>query len=501
MAKTLSFSYTLRPNAQVSLGVFDATGNLVRTLATNETRPAGAVTERWDGLNDFGDPLPAGAYTVKGLSHTGIGQQWVLSVHNAGNPPWVTADGTGSWGGDHGVPLGAACAGDRVYLLWNAAEAGWHLIGCTLDGKKLWGAWTAQKYSSPNAIATDGKTVFVSQQDGITAQNAATGLPAPFAGDRRGIDIEGGGVTDLAYQDGHLYALAKGKVLDIQLPEAKIVKTVTVGESKGLAAVPGTHSVLTTRADGSVCRVDMSDGRVWPLFAAALVKPFDLTLSPDGTRLYVSDQGRGEQTVKVFSYPAGKPLGTVGKPGGRPAIGTFDPNGLFMPGGLAFDSKGRLWVTEMDSTPKRISVWEPTGKHGKLVTQFFGASAYSVTGSVDPAHPEYMFVHNTRWMVDYDKRTVKPDATICRPGYAGPQPEFGSTSNNIQVAHARGRTFLFQSNSVWEWIGDHAVPIAQFGDDWTWYDLNHDGFMQEAEITHGTGPFHNFYWGPPSGRT
>ncbi len=500
VANTLSFTYTLPEARNVSLGVFDSSGNLVRTLLTNIKRPAGTVVEKWDGLNDFGDPLPPGNYTVKGLSHTGISQKWVLSIHNSGNPPWVTADGTGSWGGDHGVPLDAASSGDRVYLLWEAAEAGWHVIACTLDGQKLWGTWCAQKYNFPNSIATDGKVVFVSQQDGITAQDAVTGRPAPFQGDRRGIDIEGGGITDLAYQDNHLYALAKGKIHDLKLPQAKIIRSVTVGSAKGLAVLPGTRSVLTVRSDGAICRVNMEDGAIYVLFSAMLVNPFDLTLSPDGKRLYISDQGRGEQTVKVFSYPDGKLLGNVGKPGGRPAIGTFDPNGLFKPGGLAFDTKGRLWVTEMDTTPKRISVWQPTGKQGKLVTQYFGASAYSVTGSVDPANPEYAFVHNTRWIIDYDKKTVKPDATICRPDYFGPQPGFGSPSNNVQVVHAKGRTFLFQSSSVWEWVGNHAVPIAEFGNDWTWYDLNHDGFIQESEITRGTGPFYNFYWGTVIGQ-
>jgi hypothetical protein len=498
VAKTLAFTYTLPAARRVSLGVYDATGNLVRTLVTNEARPAGTITERWDGLNDFGDPLPPGPYTFKGLSHTGIGQQYVLAIHNAGTPPWVTADGMGSWGGDHGVPLDACAFGDRVYLLWDSAEAGWNLIACTLDGKKQWGTWCAQKYTFPNSIATDGKTVFVSQQDGITAQDAATGRPAPFQGDRRGIDIEGGGVTDLAYAPGHLYALAKGKIYDIALPAGKVVKHVVVGEAKGLAALSATQT-LTIRADGCVCRVDMAAGTVWPLFNAALVHPYDLTLSRDGSKLYISDQGRGEMSVKVFSFPAGKALGTVGKPGGRPAVGAFDPNGLFFPGGLAFDSADRLWVTEMDATPKRISVWQPEKKGAKLVNQFFGASAYSVNGSVDPAHPEYVYVHNTRWIVDYDKKTVVPDATLCRPGWDGPQPHFGSPNIPVQVRHANGRTFLFQSESLWEWKGDRAVPLVQFGREWTWYDLNHDGFMQEAEYTRNTGPFYNFYWGTAIG--
>ncbi len=505
VAQTQSFTYTLPEARHVSVGLFDATGNLVRTLLTDAPRPAGTTTEHWDGLNDFGDLLPAGAYTAKMLTHTGITQDWVVSLHNSGTPPWVTADGTGSWGGDHGVPLDAACAPDRVFLLWDTAEAGWNLIGCSLDGRKQWGTWCYQNYPSPNALATDGSRVYVSQQAGITVHDAATGKPCNFANGARGLDVDGGGVTDLAYRDGQLFTLGNGKVTVIQLSTCKTVRSFPVGAgAKGLAVVPGTPYLLTTRADGTVCRLDPRFGTCVTLFSALLVHPFDVAVSADGQRIYVSDQGRGQMTVKVFSYPAGKALGTVGKPGGRPALGKYDPNGLFMPGGIAFDAKGRLWVTEMDQTPKRVSVWLPSGKQGKLAKEFFGASDYAVGVSADPAQPEYAYLHNTRWIVDYDKKTAKLDCTFVRPGYDGLQPTFsnGWMGEIIRIRHVQGRTFLCAGSSVWELHGDRAVPIAAMcwlpraanwpvpdynrPDNWAyvcyWSDLNGDGFMQPEEI-------------------
>ncbi len=229
VVKTLSFSYQLPEARRVSLGLFDANGQLVRTLLTADPRPAGTVEEQWDGLNDFGDVLPAGKYSYKALTRGEVKQHWVVSLHNPGNPPWVTADGKGSWGGDHGVPLDAACSQDRVFLVWDYAEAGWNLIGCTLDGQKQWGTWVYQNYPAPVAIATDGKLVYVCQQAGITANECATGKPVSFAGNKRGIDIEGGGASDIVYRNGHLYALAKGKIFDIQLDQAQVVRSYPAG--------------------------------------------------------------------------------------------------------------------------------------------------------------------------------------------------------------------------------------------------------------------------------
>ncbi|MEI6518602.1 MAG: FlgD immunoglobulin-like domain containing protein [bacterium] len=503
VANTLSFTYNLPQAGFASIGIFNTDGDLVRTLLTAEKRQVGENTERWDGLNDFGDVLPAGKYTAKMLTHQGITQEWIVSLHNSGNPPWVTSNGKGSWGGDHGVPLDVAASADRIFLLWDSAEAGWHLIGCTPDGQKQWGTWVYQNYPAPNSLATDGKLVYVSQGAGITVHDGETGKPLTFSNNKRGFDIEGGGVTDIVYNDKHLYALAKGKVYKIQLDPPKIISSINVGEgTKGLAIVTNSNFLLTIAADGTILRIDPPMLTKEVLFAAPLVNPFDLTISPDGKKIYVSDQGRTENVVKVFSYPDGNPAGTVGKPGGRPAIGKFDPNGLFMPGGLAFDLKGRLWVTEMDQSPKRISVWQPVGKQGKLVNEYFGGSAYSVGLSADPENPENVYIHNTRWIVDYEKRTAKLDCTFMRPGYYGLQPAAsnGFMGYSLRIRHMNGRTFLFSATSVWEMIGDHAVPIfAAAGmerapgwpiimkpNPWAWscywYDLNHDGFMQSNEV-------------------
>jgi hypothetical protein len=109
----------------VSAMLFDASGKSVRTLpaTVREDDDRGPVLElAWDGLDDRGRALPAGDYTVKFLTHRGTGQRFVCSLHNSGNPPWKTDDGTGAWGGDWDDPLAAAFDGQTVYLGWGFCE-------------------------------------------------------------------------------------------------------------------------------------------------------------------------------------------------------------------------------------------------------------------------------------------------------------------------------------------------------------------------------------------
>ena len=55
-----NFAANLNPGGVTSAGIFDSQGHLVRTLWAMEVFPAGNLNASWDGLNDFGSPVPAG---------------------------------------------------------------------------------------------------------------------------------------------------------------------------------------------------------------------------------------------------------------------------------------------------------------------------------------------------------------------------------------------------------------------------------------------------------
>ncbi|MFW6061059.1 MAG: FlgD immunoglobulin-like domain containing protein, partial [Phycisphaeraceae bacterium] len=136
----LKFEYELPTSGEVTLGLYDQRGELVRQIAAQAAREAGSVIERWDGLNELGEPIDPGTYTWRGLVHDPIETEFVLSVHNSGQPPYKLPDNTGGWGADHSEPTTVAAAGDHMVLAWHHAEAGWGIIRTNLKGKKQWGS-------------------------------------------------------------------------------------------------------------------------------------------------------------------------------------------------------------------------------------------------------------------------------------------------------------------------------------------------------------------------
>jgi PA14 domain/Divergent InlB B-repeat domain len=62
-----NFSVQLNEGGLTSAGIFDSDGNIVRTLWALETFNAENLSGSWDGLDDFGTPVPPGIYTWKVL--------------------------------------------------------------------------------------------------------------------------------------------------------------------------------------------------------------------------------------------------------------------------------------------------------------------------------------------------------------------------------------------------------------------------------------------------
>jgi sugar lactone lactonase YvrE len=114
--------------------------------------------------------------------------------------------------------------------------------------------------------------------------------------------------------------------------------------SKSLLAVSGS----------SIVAIDAASGAVRTLIAQGLDSPRKIALDAGGN-IFISTRG-AQMQVRVYNA-AGKYLRSVGKAGGRPAVGKFDVNGMFDPEGISVDARGQLWVAENDETPKRISLW------------------------------------------------------------------------------------------------------------------------------------------------
>jgi sugar lactone lactonase YvrE len=575
-------------------GVTRPGGKIVRTLLTRAMRPAGEQTELWDGLDDDGQPVPAGRYEIRALTQAGLKPRFVASVHNSGTPPWTTEDGTGSMSGDHGNPISAAAdAVGNVYLLWTVNELGSGIQCMNAAGRKTWGGYldwgvfdginTALAYDDAAGVvyvAMDGANNKADQPNrgGIYAYNVKTGRRASLcggkdkvlvtewskellkrnppsamsagdrmrAGDYGPADL-GANLVALAVGGDRIYAslYQEDKIVAIDKATGKVVETYAVAKPAGLAYEAKTKALYAISGDGVVALDLVSESRpqrgaplqrgtgVPPVaslsahppqgygqdaratsqdpgppstlhhqpFLPGLDHPFGLALDTAGN-LYVSVRGKQMQ-VLVFA-PDGKQKSRIGKDGGRPWLGRYDAKGMLMPSGIAVDSAGRLWVMEYDATPKRVSRWQT--QTGKLDQEYFGNTAYSPMMAPDPEKPEEVYYGNTRFIVDYDKGTVKTDATIFRPGWNEPTlGGSGSGMSSFQLATIGGKKYATDGagglyavgrdefRPLW-YLGGRAKVLETFfakddlwGTSYRWQDANGDGLIQDDEVERITG--------------
>jgi len=135
----------------------------------------------------------------------------------------------------------------------------------------------------------------------------------------------------------------------------------------------------------SVVRLDPATGATKTI-VTGLTNANGIALDSAG-QIYV-DVGEPNNQVTVYDT-TGKPVRTIGQQGGRAIGAAWNPNGMRYADGMTVDSEGKLWVTENDDHPKRVSVWD-TGT-GAFVKEFFGSTHYGAMGGViDPRDPDVM---------------------------------------------------------------------------------------------------------------
>lgn len=398
MPKPLELEFEIPRPGQVSLGLYDESRMLVRqVLAEAEYEEKGMQTLAWDGLDVKGKPLPAGTYSARGIVSDPITERFVLSVHNAGDPPYKTDDNTGGWGADHGEPTTVEAVGDKLLLAWEVAESGWGIIRTTLEGKKEWGT----KHPAAYLTATSDR-MFAAGGHGnkaggfVRVYDLQDFRPITFDGGASEVEVPAGAeesrTTGLAAYDTLLYVAygAADLIGKHDNRTGKLLATYSIPSPGRLDTGPkGTLYALSE--DSKVVRVTDKPEVVH----TGLDHATGIAVDGQG-RVYVTQCGQ-QQNVAVID---GKEVRAIGNKGGRPRRGRFDPQGMLEPGGCAIDADGRLWVAETLDGPKRVSVWD-TG-NGENLNQFFGASSYFGWAWIEPARPGEAYCHNCLWDIDLD---------------------------------------------------------------------------------------------------
>ena len=528
----------------VTLVIEDANGRRVRNLISETKFPAGENTAWWDGLDDLlrdteaarhglyhvpAQFVPPGAYRVRGLWRKQVDLRYEFSIYNAGSPAWETADSTGAWLANHTPPCAALFVpADRapgakplVFLGSYVSEGGHGLAWVDLDGRKqggvgwVGGNWTGAPYLTrddgsqrdPNAFAYAAAAWGEDNPKKSGLKRGEIRLTALTTNGHKPVlkysftppqptnsphlewsDYIGG----LAVRDGLLVvSLTKlDQLLFVDTKSKQTLGTVAVREPRGLAF--DQEGRLLALSEKSLVRfapltaAGFQPSQLAPpaMVLVGLESPRQLTLDSSGN-IFISDRGRSHQ-VKVFS-PDGKFLRAIGRPG-VPKAGPYDPLHMNNPDGLTIDSSNRLWVTENDFQPKRVSVWT---LDGELVRAFYGPSEYGGGGRLDPEDKTKFYFHGMEFRLDWEKGTDQLASVFSRPEADGAAEAAGPTASALpETPHTvRGRKYFSNDHNsnptggsgvtmLWVLVEGVARPVAALGRASEWKLFKNDTFKR-----------------------
>jgi len=535
------------------VNIYRADGTLVRRLEPGKTMPKGAHDLAWDGLSDEGKMVEPGDYTWKGLFHEGIGLKLRGWVGSGSDLPWRTADGQGGWGGDRGVPSAVTADDTHVYLGWSLAEDGHAVVACDPSGHVVWRHRRSEGPSGCKALAVDDGLVYVlgglgkegAEGKAIYRLDVRDGKPVPWPNGSIDLKIFSFWPSDtksnpdvadaMAVRHGHIYlSFTNSQFLTVLDAKSGAYLQTVVGAPPGVLDIAPTQTELPDEpgklsdADFGVIamrvspdfrmRVDSQDdpgnsvlGRILFAHDPFWVITSDMTgLKTDApvTALTVIGErakfhartafvGFGAPVNQVEARPlldAENATWVAGRRGGRALLGPWQADGLHSIRGVAMAPDGKLWVAESDAYPKRFSVWDTTGKAGKLVHEFFGPMEKGASGSaINPLDPDVMFAQGCEWRIDRKTSIAKCLGVVTRePVY---RAQYGIGKNGHAYLITQSKTHPVD---IFERVADgnfqlrtRIYYIDESGNETTtnalkttvWSDENGDGRVQENELS------------------
>ena len=501
-------------DGKATIVIDDAQGNRVRNLISGQPMTAGIHRIEWDGLDDQGNIVPPGSYRYRAVSHPGITPKYLFSFYNPGTPPWRSPAPSSDWLSDHSNAVAAAASGGRIYLGAPMAESGHNVV--KLDN----GGNSTGHVDFPTLVGI-GKLFLLADDTGFYAVMEGRPLYEPFHDTSGGgwefrrplnvlhwdthdqplrYDGQRGEkvVTDNLYRGNGPHPhpsdipspdnLAGAAILDHKIyislsRENRIVVIDGVtgsqtGEIKlpnpGLLASDGDDSLIAF-SGGSLVRINVATLRVTELFTPALSAMPEIGdpeesfygfvhRNPTGMavdalhNIYLSDNAT-DQNIKVFSS-AGRLLREIGAKGGRPPVGPWVDRAVYRPHGITIDDRNQLWVTESDTYPRRISVWNAAT--GQYLRQYLGPANYGASeASFDAANHTKWIAGGVLWKLNFSTKSAEPQSVLFRQTRPN-QLETQLMGQYWNFYHQDGRTFLISygdGQSVYELLKDGSAKL------------------------------------------
>jgi len=501
----VAINYEIPGDGYVTLVVEKPDGARVRNLISNYPRRAGRNTDYWDGADDNGRLVPPGSYRVRGLYHGDLDVLYEFAYGTSGHPPWPTGDTRGAWLSNHCNPMAVLADEQRIYVSAAHAEGPHPLIALDYDGNKVWGGlarWHAcfmTRTADYLYVVAEGFVTPARRREQLDDEvkieliriDPETGKEVPFPDGKsrhviaewnimkegmvrqregvvianHGHDADWAGIQaqGLAALGDKLYVTMhfRDKLLVVDEATGAVTGKISVPDPAGLASDGKRLLAVSGRR---IVEVNTNSGQIEPVVTGQLAAPVGLAVDKSGN-IYVSEWA-DQMCVKVFS-PDGSFQRTIGKVGGRPWIGDYDPQGMLLPRGISVDAQDRLWVAEDDPSPRRISCWEPDGT---LALEKLGRPFYAAAGChVFPDQPDRGVVLGNLVELDWDAGRWRVLGTPWRSTHPDAHLGLQHNSDISSVRTVNGRRFLVHTGGhgrllvISELKNARAIPLAAVG--------------------------------------
>jgi hypothetical protein len=425
-SRGLSIDYSLVEAGRVSLAVYDVEGCMVRPILYGQPQAPGQYRFFWDGLDRYGDAVPAGPYEWRLLWTPGFSREFLVNVGI--NTPWSPFD---VWPGNHFGPNVLLVDDACLYVGSISSEGPPHLEKIRLDGgAKLWDDLDTSRLTDGLAgLARIGNVLYLQMGTALDLRRADTGKKfwghdklhrfaeknLPF------VQLLHSG-DDSAKKNAKTNA--KKKISPMGLAAGKDFLAVTYRDYNELRllwpvddridrektiAIPQAGAVAAS-ADGQLfvvsgndlVQIDPESGEVSPI-VRDVPQPGKLAYDDVFHDLLVVS---GEQCIRRYHVPDGTPVAVYGRPEGR-SYGLFNPldfDGIL---DLVTDRHGGFLTAER--YPRRVTHFRGREQH-EVVNQWFGGMQWGSQATIDPADPKIVYLpidnkHLGRGIIDYKTKS------------------------------------------------------------------------------------------------
>ena len=522
----VSFPVEITRDGRMSLAIYNADGQMVRTLATGKPVARGAHTMTWDGRDRYGNALPVGDYTWKLLANDGLRSEFITQVGQNVDPVWEKATG------NHQAPGSAAVDATGLYRFGSVNEGAHWGVKTDQDGKFIWtndrGAEDPWVHGSLSVTIIGGRLYELIPNGTVYGYEATTGevftgsdrKPKPWNFRWEGYVVPEGTKEEErrklnpVYSPDDLAGDAAGDQLVaayrrhdavswFDAKDGKLLDTATVLPKLAGIAVGKDGAVLAI-SQGAVVSFNMQSKTPRQLIPAdKLDSPWRLCVSPVSGDIFVAENSelanRNERLprhcqVKCFSAD-GKLLKSYGRPEGR-EDGTYVATDFRGLSDIESDHAGGFVITEGGQTPPRRSA--RFDAEGRLLHEWLGAQHYGVIVCPEPGDPRHVWFRSNadkaglvRCEVDAINKSWKVveiyQDVFAKNSYASAPgvPYLFAHDGRIYI-HGGGVGPGGISLSIYDPVKKTLRPCNASGKKinktFLWNDLNDDGLASDDEI-------------------